>query len=66
MKTLIQIPLVDADNYPFNSETQTALFKDPVRTALQTLSTTVIKTHQLMTYTCTAQVVVGSEIRSKH
>jgi hypothetical protein len=46
------------------AQTQTASFKDPVRTALETLSTTVIKTNQLIT--CTAKVSVYSDIRTKH
>jgi hypothetical protein len=33
---------------PFKDEWQTALFKDPVRTALSTLFISVIKTNQLM------------------
>ena len=36
-------------NYsPFKDEEQTALFKDPVRTALKTLFIWVIKTNQFM------------------
>jgi len=34
--------------FPFNHKTQTALFKAPVRTALYTLSISVIKTNQFM------------------
>jgi len=33
---------------PLKDEAQTALFKDPVRTALQTLFISVIKTNQLI------------------
>jgi hypothetical protein len=33
---------------PFKDEAQTSLFKDPVRTALETLFISAIKTHQLM------------------
>jgi hypothetical protein len=33
---------------PFKDEAQTALFKDPVRTALSTLFISVIKTNQFM------------------
>jgi len=33
---------------PFKYEAQTALFKDPVRTALKTLFISVIKTNQFM------------------
>ena len=40
------------------------LYKEPIRTALWTLSTTIIKTSQLMTYT--AKAAVCSEIRTKH
>jgi hypothetical protein len=34
IKTLLQITEDDSDNYPFKDEAHTALFKDPVRTAL--------------------------------
>jgi hypothetical protein len=36
--------------YPFTDEAQTALFKYPVRTALQTLFFSVTKTNQFMLY----------------
>jgi hypothetical protein len=35
-------------HYPFKDEVQTALFKDPVRTALKTLFISAIKTNQFM------------------
>jgi len=35
---------------PFKDEAQTALFKDPVRTAQTTLFISVIKTNQFMKY----------------
>jgi hypothetical protein len=35
-------------NRPFKDEAQTALLKDPVRTAQKTLFTFVIKTNQFM------------------
>jgi hypothetical protein len=43
---------------------QSALYKKSVRTALKTLSTTAIKTNQLMMYK--AKIAVCSEIRTKH
>jgi hypothetical protein len=43
---------------------QTALYNDPVRTALYTLFISVIKTSQFTLY-C-AEAVVCSEINSKH
>jgi len=49
---------------PFKAEAQTALFKDPVHTALQTLFISVIKTYQFMLQV--AQVVVCPQINTKH
>jgi hypothetical protein len=43
---------------------QSPLYKESVRTALSTLSTTVIKTSQLKMYR--AKVAVCFEIRTKH
>ena len=43
---------------------QSVLYTESVRTALQTLSTTIIKTNQLMMYK--AKVSVCSENRTKH
>jgi hypothetical protein len=43
---------------------QTALFKEPVRTALQILFISVIKINQFVLYM--AQVAVCSEINTKH
>jgi hypothetical protein len=43
---------------------QNVVFKDPVRTALLTLTTSVIKTSLLMFYK--AKVAVCSEIHTKH
>jgi len=48
----------------FKDEAQTALFKEPVRTALSTLSTKVIKTNQFML--CKVKVVVFSVFRTKY
>ena len=48
----------------FKDEAQTALFKDPVCTALKTLFISVIKTSSFMLYV--AQVVVCSQINTKH
>jgi 7-cyano-7-deazaguanine synthase in queuosine biosynthesis len=48
----------------FKDEAQTALFKDPVRTAQQTLFISVIKTNQFMLEV--AQVAVCSQINTKH
>jgi len=45
-------------------EDKSALYRESVRTALQTLSTTVIKTNQLMIFK--AKFAVCSEIRTKH
>ena len=59
-----QLSRLYSQSYPFTDEAQTALFKDPVRTALYTPPTTVIKTNQLMTYK--AKAAVCSEIRTKH
>jgi hypothetical protein len=39
---------VHPEGYPFKDEAHTALFKDPVRTALLTLFISVIKTNQFM------------------
>jgi hypothetical protein len=44
--------------------TPSALYKQSVRTALETLSTTVIKAIQFMMYK--AKAAVCSEIRTKH
>ena len=48
----------------FKDETQSAVYKESVRTEQQTLSTTVIKASQLMMYK--AKVAVRSDIRIKH
>jgi len=45
-------------------EDKSALYRESVRTALQTLSTTVIKTNQLTIFK--AKFAVCSEIRTKH
>ena len=49
---------------PFKDEAQTALFKDPVRTAQKTLLISVIKTNQFML--CGAEVAVCSQINTKY
>jgi hypothetical protein len=46
-----------------NTKRQTVLFKDPVRTALQTLFNSVIKTNQFIL--SVAQVAVCSQINTK-
>jgi len=43
---------------------ETKIYEEPVRTALQTLSITVLKTNQLLTYTVKAAVC--SEMHTKH
>jgi hypothetical protein len=48
----------------FKYEAQTALFKDPVRTAQETLFISVIKTNQSMLYE--PKVAVCSGIHTKH
>ena len=49
---------------PFKKKAQTALFKDPVRTAQYTLFISVIKTNQFMMQV--AQITVCSQINTKH
>jgi hypothetical protein len=56
--------IYDISHLRVKEETLSALYKESVRTALKTLSTTVIKTNQLMAYT--AKVALYSEIRTKH
>jgi hypothetical protein len=48
----------------FEDEAQTALFKDPVHTALKTLFFSVIKTDEFIL--CGAEVAVCSQINTKH
>ena len=47
---------------PFKDEAQTALFKNPVRTAQKTLPISVIKTNQFMIYG--EEVALCSEINT--
>jgi len=49
---------------PFKDEAQTALVKDPVRTAQKSLFVSVIKTNQFMSYG--TQIAVCSQINTKH
>ena len=47
--TSLSVPVgVSLKHFTLKDEAQTALFKDPVRTALKTLSISVIKTNQFM------------------